>query len=75
VLVTANALYRCFSPLHIRRLHHEVRSDDDLVEFARFEKCLKSRTKRIRPKPHDMNLAGELPSRAPLIVKAIIAPP
>jgi hypothetical protein len=35
VLITTGALHRRSAPLHVRRLHHQVRSDDDLVEFAR----------------------------------------
>jgi hypothetical protein len=44
------------------------------MEVARLEQCLKSRTKRIHPKPHEMNLVGELPSRASLMVNDIIPP-
>ena len=35
MLIAARALHRRASPLHVRRLHDQVRSDDDLVEFAR----------------------------------------
>jgi hypothetical protein len=35
MLIATRALHRCASPLHVRRLHDQVRSDDDLVEFAR----------------------------------------
>ena len=35
VLITAGALNRCATPLHVCRLHHQVRRDDDLVEITR----------------------------------------
>jgi hypothetical protein len=35
MLIAARALHRRASPLHVRRLHDQVRSDDDLVKFTR----------------------------------------
>jgi hypothetical protein len=35
MLIATRALHRRASPLHVRRLHHQIRSDDNLVEFAR----------------------------------------
>jgi hypothetical protein len=35
MLITTGALHRRSAPLHVRRLHYQVRSDNDLVEFAR----------------------------------------
>ena len=35
MLITTGALHRRSTPLHVRRLHYQVRSDNDLVEFAR----------------------------------------
>jgi len=52
VLIAAGALHRRSSPLHVRRLHHEVRSDDNLVEFARLKQRVEARTKSVITKSH-----------------------
>ena len=52
VLITAGALHRRSSPLHVRRLHHEVRRDDDLVEIARLKEGGEARTESIATKSH-----------------------
>jgi hypothetical protein len=60
VLIAAGALHGRLSPLHVRRLHHQVRSDDDLIEFARLQQCSQSRTESIITKSHLCSLASNV---------------